>query len=260
MQFFWKMKGLEPAGFFARSGDSWFWPASGIMVGKRLLIFLMVIEKAENELGFDVSGWKAVMIENPGEAPDRWKLTYLISPRKQNLIVGSGTPILENGFLHVFAADSQNRDVCLVRWPEKAALTGTLTAPQWWAGDTQGWVGPEDPGVQPRSVIENGQLEFTVEYSPERKAYLLVQTLSIMDPCLSFSTARSMTGPWSSQACFFVPQEKGVPGNLIYAGKSHPMLSGSERVFTYVVNSTREETLLKDLSIYFPVVLKGRIP
>jgi hypothetical protein len=260
MQFFWKMKGPEPAAFFTRSGESWLWPSSGIMVGKRLLIFLMKIQKAENELGFDVSGWKAVWIENPGKTPDQWKLTWLISPQQDNLIVGSGNPILENGFLFVFAADSRNRDVYLVRWSEEAARAGTLTAPRWWAGDHAGWAGPEDRGSEPRRIMEKGQMEFTVEYSPERKTYLQVQTLDIMDPCVAFSTAGSITGPWSSRACFFAPPEKGIAGNLIYAGKSHPMLSGSEMVFTYVVNSTKEENLLKDMSIYFPVVLKGRIP
>ena len=46
---------------------------------------------------------------------------------------------------------------------------------------------------------------------------------------------------------------------LIYAGKSHPMLRGADMVFTYVVNTTREERPLKDMSIYFPIMLKGRI-
>jgi len=41
MKFSWKMKGGKPAAFFERKGDSWFWPGSGIMVGNRLLIFLM---------------------------------------------------------------------------------------------------------------------------------------------------------------------------------------------------------------------------
>ncbi|MBA3027650.1 MAG: DUF4185 domain-containing protein [Desulfobacteraceae bacterium] len=259
MQFFWKKKGTEPSGFFSLSGDHWFWPSSGIMVGKRLLIFLMEIQTAENDLGFDISGWKAVMIENPKKSPDQWRVIPLISPRKQSLIVGSGTPILEKGFLHVFAADSRDRAVYLVRWPESAALAGTLTAPLWWTGEKTGWVGPEDTGVKPQRIMEKGQMEFTVEYVPELKTYVQVQTLSIMNPCLALSTALSITGPWSSQTCFFAPPEQGVASNLIYAGKSHPMLVGADRVFTYVVNTTKEENLLKDMSIYFPILLKGCI-
>jgi hypothetical protein len=68
-----------------------------------------------------------------------------------------------------------------------------------------------------------------------------------------------MTGPWSAQTCFFTPGEQGSPELLIYAGKSHPALIGAEMVFTYVVNTTNEERLFDDMSIYFPIMLKGRI-
>ena len=66
-----------------------------------------------------------------------------------------------------------------------------------------------------------------------------------------------MRSAW--HVCFFTPSEQGMPDTLIYAGKSHPMLGGAEMVFTYVVNTTRENRLLKDMSIYFPIMLKGRI-
>jgi len=259
MQFAWKMKGGKPAAFFARQGENWFWPASGIMVGKRLLIFLMEIKTARNELGFEASGWKAVLINNPQEEPSRWMLTYLKSPQRHDLIVGSGNPLLENGFLQVFATDGKDRAVYLVRWPERSTQAGTLTSPQWWAGDKAGWVGsPADTEKLPR-IIADGQTEFTVEYRPRLQNYLQVQTLSIMNPCLAMSTAATTTGPWSKQVCFFTPPEQGMPDLLIYAGKSHPMLRGAEMAFTYVVNTTKEERLLKDMTIYFPAMLKGRI-
>lgn len=258
MQFAWKMKNGKPAAFFARQAENWFWPASGIMVGKRLLIFLMEIGTARNELGFEARGWKAVLINNPQEEPSRWILTYLKSPQRQSLIVGSGNPLLENGFLQVFAADGRDRAVYLVRWPERSARAGTLTSPQWWAGDKAGWVGSlADQEKLPRII--DGQTEFTVEYRPRLQNYLQVQTLSIMNPCMAMSTAAAVTGPWSKQACFFTPPEQGMPDLLIYAGKSHPMLRGAEIVFTYVVNTTKENRLLKDMTIYFPVMLKGRI-
>ena len=259
MAFFWKTDGSQPADFFPPAGDSWYWPASGIMVGKRLLIFLMEIRAAENELGFAVSGWKAVMVDNPRENPGRWNLIFLKSPQKGDLIVGSGNPILEKGFLMVFAAAGSDRSVYLVRWPERFAIAGTLTRPEWWSGDETGWVEADHADTAPKSIIAAGQMEFTVEYLPEKNRYLQVQTLSILDPCVAASSAAEITGPWSPQACFYVPPEKGLPGNLIYAGKSHPILSGADMVFTYVVNSTKEEVLLNDMSVYFPIMLKGRI-
>ena len=259
IQFYWRMKGTKPAAFFSLVGDYWFWPASGIMIGKRLLIFLMEIKTAGNILGFEVCGWRAVLIDNPQKKPNHWNLTYLKSLQKQGFVVGSGNPILENGFLQVFAADVKDRAIYLVRWPERSALAGILGRPQWWAGDEAGWVGPEATGVKPHSIITKGQMEFSVEYMPQLKIYLQIQTLSIMNPCLAVSTAKALTGPWSSHVCFFMPSEQSIPGALIYAGKSHSMLHGADMVFTYVVNTINEDRLLKDTSIYFPIMLKGRI-
>ena len=67
-----------------------------------------------------------------------------------------------------------------------------------------------------------------------------------------------MPGPWSEKRCLFMPPEQGQPDILVYAGKSHPILKGSDMVFTYVANTTSEDKLLNDTGIYFPVVLKGR--
>jgi hypothetical protein len=259
MKFVWKIKKGKPAAFFERQSENWFWPASGIMVGKRLLVFLMEVGTAANELGFEARGWKAVLINNPQEEPGRWVLTYLKSPQRQSLIVGSGNPLLENGFLQVFAADGKDRAVYLVRWPESSARAGTLTSPQWWAGEKVGWVGSPVDTEKLSRVIADGQTEFTVEYLPRLQHYLQVQTLSIMNPCLAISTAAAATGPWSKRACFFTPPEEGMPDLLIYAGKSHPMLRGAEMAFTYVVNTTKEGRLLKEMTIYFPTMVKGRI-
>ncbi len=258
MRFFWKIKNEKPAAFFERKGDHWFWPGSGIMVGKRLLIFLMEIRSAENALGFESCGWKAVLIDYPQNPPDRWVLTYLISPQKNDLVVGSGNPLIKEGFLQVFATDSKSRGVYLVRWPEHSALAGTLTLPQWWAGD-RGWVSLQTEGANPCPIMADGQMEFTVEYLPQHQRYLRIQTLSMINPCLAMSTAEALTGPWAKQTCFFAPPEQGMPELLLYAGKSHPMLAGADLVFTYSVNTTSEDRLLQDMSIYFPVVLKGEI-
>jgi hypothetical protein len=259
MKFSWKIKNAKPAAFFEPKNDHWFWPGSGVMIGKRLLIFLMEIQAAKNELGFEACGWKAVMINDPQKAPERWKLIYLVSPQKDNLIVGSGNPISENGYLQVFAADDKDRAIYLVRWSIREARSGILTMPQWWTGESAGWIGKNIAGVKPCSIMTQGQMEFTVEYAPRLKRYLQIQTLSFMTPCMSMMVAAELTGPWSSHSCFFTPSEQGMADILIYAGKSHPMLLGADMVFTYVVNTPRQDRLLQDMSIYFPVMLKGRV-
>jgi hypothetical protein len=258
MAFAWKTEAGGPVAFFHKQGETWYWPASGIMLGRHLLVFLMEIRPAGNALGFESCGWKAAWIDNPGEAPDRWHITWLISPQRQGLVAGVGSPVLENGFLYVFAADGGDRTVYLVRWPEQAARSGTLTAPQWWTGELSGWAGAPANGRQLQPVFTDGQMEFSVARQLPGRGYLRVQTADFFNPCLAVSTAPGLTGPWSTAACFFAPPEQGNPELLIYAGKSHPMLRGADMVFSYVVNTTSADRLFSDMTIYFPVLLKGR--
>jgi len=259
MQFAWKTKNGKPAAFFASRGKNWFWPASGIRVGKRLLIFLMEIKTAGNALGFEACGWKAVLIHNPQEEPDRWRSTYLKSPQRQGLIVGAGSALMENGYLMAFAADGTGRKVYLVRWPERSVRAGTLASPQWWGGDGAGWIGPAADSKGPQPVLSEGQTEFSVGYQSQLRRYLQVQTLSLVNPCLAVATSAALTGPWSGHTCVFSPPEQGMPDLLIYAGKSHPMLQGADAAFTYCTNTINEERLLADRTIYFPRMLRGRI-
>jgi hypothetical protein len=259
MAFAWKTAPGGPVAFFHKKGETWYWPASGIMLGRRLLVFLMEIRPAGNDLGFESCGWKAAWIDNPGEPPDRWHTTWLISPQFRGLVAGVGSPILENGFLQAFAADGGNRTIYLVRWTETAARAGTLTSPQWWTGDKSGWVGQLTDGQKPEQVFTDGQMEFSVARQRPFPEFFRVQTASFLNPCLAVSTAPSLAGPWSTAVCFFSPPEQGNPELLIYAGKAHPMLNGADMIFSYVVNTTSADRLFSDMSIYFPVMLKGRI-
>jgi hypothetical protein len=102
-------------------------------------------------------------------------------------------------------------------------------------------------------------MEFTVHYSPLLKQFLQIQTRSFQDPSMALRAATDITGPWSPLQNFYKPIEAGQPNLIIYAGKSHPELTGADIVFTYVVNSTDYGRLLRDHRIYYPVFLKGHI-
>ena len=259
MAFAWRMGADRPAAFFDAPGPTWYWPSSGIRLGRHLLVFLMEIRAAQNDLGFEACGWKAAWIGNPGDEPNRWQVTWLISPQRQGLVVGAGNPLLSDGFLRVFAVDGRDRNVYLARWPEAAARSGTLTRPEWWTGETTGWVADPAGRQSLAPVFADGQMEFSVTCLPELRQYVRVQTLSLMNPCLAVSTAGALTGPWSTAACFFTPPEQGDPQLLIYAGKSHPALRGAAAVFSYVVNTTSAERLFSDMDLYFPMMLKSSV-
>jgi hypothetical protein len=257
MSFSWKKNDGRPAAFFRAEGETWFWPGSGVMIKDRLLIFLMRIRKAENELGFQPCGWKAVLVANPEKKPSAWTLRYLESPQKNEIITGSGSAMVVDGFVYVFSTNWRNQKVYLVRWPIRSAWKGDLSLPQWWTGGQAGWVHQSRSGPQPRSLIAGGQMEFSVEYLPKLRRYAQIQTLSLLNPCLSICTASALTGPWSARECLS-PAPKGQ-GVFIYAGKSHPEIQGADLIFTYVLNTRSKKRLLEDRSIYFPVVLRGWI-
>jgi hypothetical protein len=257
MRFFWKKKDGKPAAFFRSEGDTWFWPGTGVMVRDRLLIFLMRIRTAKNDLGFQPCGWKAVLVTNPENGPSAWTMRYLNSPQKNDLIAGSGSAMVLDGFVHVFSTDWRTQKVYLMRWPLRSAWKGDLAQPQWWAGRHAGWVVQSPSGPHPRNVIAGGQMEFSVEFVPKIRKYAQIQTLSLLNPCLSICTAAALTGPWSAREC--LSPSPGGKGLLIYAGKSHPEIQGADMIFTYALNTRDEKRLLDDKSIYFPIVLRGWI-
>jgi len=257
MSFSWKEKDGRPAAFFKSEGDIWFWPGSGVMIRDRLLVFLMKIRKANNALGFQPCGWKAALVINPEHKPSSWTMRYLESPQKNDIIAGSGSAMVLDGFVYVFSTSWRTQKVYIVRWPLRSAWKGDLAMPQWWAGGHAGWVVQSQSGPQPRNVIAGGQMEFSVEFIPKIRKYAQVQTLSLLYPCLSLCTADALTGPWSARECI-APSPEGK-GLFIYAGKSHPEIQGADMIFTYVLNSRDKKRILDDRSIYFPVVLRGWI-
>ena len=259
MRFSWKMKNRTPSSFFRQEGENWLWPASGIMINDRLLVFLMKIKKAKNDFGFEPCGWKAVLVTDLDKEPAAWPMKYLVSPQKKGIIIGSGGAFVKGGFVYVFSTDWRDRKVYLMRWPYRSAYKGDLAKPQWWAGSAAGWAEQSVSGPQPCSVLSGGQTEFSVEYVPRLKEYVQIQTFSLQNPCLAACTSASLTGPWSVRECFFSPAERNMQNLFIYAGKSHPCVQGADMVFTYVVNTGLKNRLMNDLSIYYPVVLKGWI-
>ena len=51
------------------------------------------------------------------------------------------------------------------------------------------------------------------------------------------------------------------PDTYCYAGKEHPEFEGeNELLFTYVCNTLKPQKLVKELNIYFPQVVRMKMP
>src|SRR5262245_42976457 len=79
--FFGRSPDGTPASFFAEQGPFWFWPGHGVLLEGALTLFLTRIEADPGSaLGFRVSGWSAVRVEEPDAPPDRWQPRALTVP------------------------------------------------------------------------------------------------------------------------------------------------------------------------------------
>lgn len=258
LSFFWNSQSEPPGSFFKEQGTRWFWPGCGIRIGDRLLLFLMEVEKSENSLGFDLAGWRAALITNPDKKPACWQLRWLAAPSVySDIIIGSGSALVEGLFLYTFGVDRHTHKVYLLRWPLSAIRQGDLSAPQWRIKNTWREQHPADP--LPTAIFRTGAMEFTVHYDRKIHRYLETETGAPDNSTLFVRSAPTLAGPWSEGRTLYRPPEAGDTGLMIYAGKAHPELSGATLVFTYVANAKNFSRLLTDRDIYYPIMLKGEI-
>lgn len=257
MSFFWKILGNRPRSFFREENGEWYWPGSGVRIGDVLLIFLVRVRTADNDLGFEPAGWKAVLVPNPDSTPTLWGTRTLQGTESYRVLVGSASALVVDGFLYAVGSDETGRAAHAVRWPVDDAAAGSLNRPQWWMGPGRGWVGALSRHDRPVPMFSDAQVEFSVHFEPDFKEFIQVQTRSWIDPCLAIRFARAMEGPWSAPLCFSPPPVASPGGLLIYAGKAHTAFEGVDLAFTCAVNTTSWERLMDDIDIYYPVVLRG---
>jgi hypothetical protein len=58
---------------------------------------------------------------------------------------------------------------------------------------------------------------------------------------------------------FYQPQEKRIPGVLIYAATPHAFLTGADLVITYATNHIDPDRLNADPALYYPRVVRGAV-
>jgi hypothetical protein len=264
LRFYWGGEAGEPASFFPDGDDLWYWPGAGVRLDSTLLLFLMKVRPSDEGLGFEVSGWTAALVSNPGDEPDRWDVRWLDTPANPlGVVVGSASVLRHRDHLYAYGTVEPPRGVHLVhlvRWPLARAAAGDLSAPEWWAGETAGWVRDAPPGAELPPVFSGAQTEFTVHPHAGSRGFLQVQTSGFGAAELSFRWSPRLTGPWPAPRRFFRPPEADRPDAFIYQGKAHPHLRGAPLVLTYTVNTTAGlGTLVSDTSLYYPRFLRGSV-
>jgi hypothetical protein len=259
MVFFWGQTAARaPASFFPESGQSWFWPGDGFRIGRHLLVFLTVIEPFENDLGFTMSGWKVVSVENPDAPPGRWQSTRVKHPQGTfDIVLGTGGVLREKGHLYAYGTNQRGHQAYLARWSEEQAMAGDMGEPEWWCGAGPGWSLQSQMDGRPAALFADAQAEFGVHFEPRINRFVQIQTIGFGAGDLGWRTATRPEGPWGPLTVFYTPEEVSIPGVLIYAAKSHPFLTGADLVVTYATNHVDPKRLNDYPGLYYPRVLQG---
>lgn len=262
IQFYWRTtKNGQPASFFSEKRGFWYWPGHGAKVDGQLLVFLMKVRSSQTGLGFEVFGSDLLSIANPDDEPGQWKFRWLPLPKIRNgIIPGAGAVLAADNFIYVFSPQEgkTGHTVYLTRWPLTKISQGEARQPEWWCGPEIGWRRLPLKRTSPAALWFDGQTEFTVHYDSGLGRLVEVQTDGFGGASVVWRSADRLTGPWAEKTLLHRPVEASQPDALIYAGKSHPELTGADVIVTYVVNRSDFGRLVNDPGVYYPRFIRCR--
>lgn len=252
LKFYWPTIKGKPSEFAPNEGKVWLWPEDGIRLGDKLLLFFSRIhaDHNKNSLGFKGVGWTAFLVGNPDAQPSKWVLNRLATPQNPWGIDVGAAVYRQRGFLYAFG--SRPGGDSLVRWPVSEAEIGNLSRPQWWCGKQRGWIAQNRLKRAPAIVIPGGSTELSVQWNRQLDKFVTVESVGFGASNVAILRADRLEGPWSKPSKVYHPPESNRPDAFVYAGKGHPGLKGADLVITYVANSSSDQILARDMSIYYP--------
>lgn len=254
----------KPVAFFHSETDVFHWPGGGLLVDRKLLVFLMNIRNAEGEQNFTIDGWCAVLIENPQDTPAEWNMKYLSGPPDgPRMLVGSGSSVRVGSWIYTYGSKCDPpHKVFLARFGVAEAISGDLSQPQWWNASDATWVDHNQlQGELPEPIVDPGAPEFTVHHESVLGSYLLTQIGGYPVGPITLRSAQTPTGPWSTAHAVYSPEElnRYDKGIMIYSAKAHPEQHAAGLAVTYCTNHRDSATLMRDETLYYPRFIRLRI-
>jgi hypothetical protein len=254
-----------PTSFFPETAEGdWFWPLHGVRLEDGpLLMFRMRVTKISTGFGFKVTGWDAIVVDNPDAIPSSW-IPRVVADQATGAerLVGSSV-MLRDDYLYAYAVKNADDDhtIYLTRISLaelRSRANEALGDPEWFS--SRGYV-RQSSGAVPQPVIADGQIEFSVHFESRLKQFVEVQTrgLFVSDPntAIVMRTSLSPEGPWSEPMSIWkpiAPPNADATKLLAYAAKAHPEQRGADLVLTYVENDVAHPTPID--AVYYPEVLR----
>lgn len=257
VKYYWNSFEKKPTAFFQAKNKEWYWPGHGIMIKDRLLIFLMKEKEIKTGLGFETTGWAAVLILNPEDDPSVWKMKYIEGGDTFGTTAGSAAILKDENYIYAYGSvEPGTHEVYLLRWPIKDAYSGNLARPQWWLNDK--WRVRKKSDAAPKPLF-TGATEYSVHYDSKLNKYIQVQSFGFGEAAIGLRMANKPQGPWSDSLMIYTPEYTGIRKPFMYSAKAHPELKSNGIYVTYNINSFDFEELLDLQAIYFPKFIKIRI-
>ena len=252
----------RPAAYFQFPYLGEVWPSMGILVRNKLFVFLMSVVPVKSDLGFRINGWHCVSVIDRSLDPNAWSWRHVPSPAPLR-----GLPLIlsfifsEKQYVYGFMTHQTSHDIYLCRWLIDDFYNECLLSPSWWSASDKRWMKLHTlrNGSAIVPIIRNGQMEFSIEWRPLLKQYVLIQCQGFGNTPIGIRKADHLTGPWSPFTPLFFPPFSHRKSIVTYAAKSHPEQKGGHIIITYAVNSLDFQELLSDNQIYFPYFLKGTV-
>lgn len=243
----------SPAAWFPDARSYRLWPGGAIVVGDRMLLFLVRVVSQKGGLGFRVRGIEPALVDGLDLEPEKWRVTRLPAlDVPMHVTLGSAGLVRDRGYLYAYGArEPGGAPVYLARWVEAEAMSGRLDRPQWWTA--QGW----SPQGQPLAVLPDAGTEFTVHFDAARGKFLQVQTRGFGATDLILREAPAPEGPWSEPVVLLRPPTDDW---WIYQGKAHPWLAGAPLAATYSTTAPNLKKLLSDPARYRPHFVRIDFP
>ena len=256
--------------FESQHKDAWYWALDGAVRNDDLWVTLLCVRNSPKTsvwaLGFEICGTDLAHVTGLTGEPQDWKVSYAPLVPESLHANPSASAVIEGDYLYLFTLnENEKRPEILTRIPIRG-LDDPSKNLQYLNAD-----GEWRPGLEPakaKVVMEHGASEMTVRYHPELKKWIAL----LVDPNLFSSkvllrTSPSLAGPWTDgEVIYQIPElRKDSPGydsdTYCYAGKEHPEFEGKEElVFTYVCNTMKPKKLVTELNIYFPKVVRMKMP
>lgn len=276
MSFYWP-GGLEQPGSMwvpdnAKQTKTYYWPADGACINGKLFVFLHKIRtnlKLPEPFQFESVGDDMVVVENPLEAPERWRQAKLIVSTDSRTLHHATACLLDGEYLYIYsnyfpARRDMNPHPLIVSRIKKSDMADKkpdLSRIEYLLQDGSWSRGLKSEGV-PKILFMDGAPEMSVTRVKGLPGFFAVY-MPPLTKHIAMRWAEKPEGPWSEPVTLYDCPEK-EDSILLYSAKAHQELLPGEAasgtlILTYCRNTKKMEEHFSKPDIYFPRALKVRI-